>query len=460
MGTTSRSFAVLAWTIAVVPSTARAADYWVAPPPEGSDDADGSMTTPLATITHADGVLVAGDVLHVLPGEYEGSFDTYAEGTEAAPIVFMSETKWDAVLVASDGPWTVRGDYVDIVGFEYTGDAHVGMLSMASHTRYLGNWVHHLNPACDGNGGAAIDAGNYDATEVDMIGNLVHDVWADDENGMPCNRVQGLYHSIRGGTISNNIVWHVSGFGIHTWHAPQDLVITNNLVFDSGRGGIIVGAGDSPGGVIADNFLVANNIIVYNALGILEYGATGEHNRYVGNLVYQNAGGDFSLQNGLVDEGTIVAEPLFVDWQLDGSGDYHLVPGSPAIDAGIVEGAPMNDYDGVVRPQGVAVDIGPYEYFEESGESSSSGGDGTTGADDTGGDGASASESGSAGDSGPPLGESSTTPSDDTGVATESSGAQQSDGDGCACAADSRRDRTALLLAALVVLRTRSRRGR
>ncbi|HWB73705.1 MAG TPA: right-handed parallel beta-helix repeat-containing protein [Nannocystaceae bacterium] len=420
------------------------------------------MTTPWATITHADGVLVAGDVLHVLPGEYEGSFDTYAAGTEAAPIVFMSETKWGAVLVASDGPWTVRGDYVDVVGFEYTGDAHVGMLSMASHTRYLGNWVHHLNPACDGNGGAAIDAGNYEASDVDMIGNLVHDVWADDENGMPCNRVQGLYHSIRGGTVANNIVWHISGFGIHTWHAPQDLIITNNLVFDSGRGGIIVGAGDSPGGVIADNFLVANNIVVYNALGILEYGETGANNRYVNNLVYENAGGDFSLQNGLVDEGTVVAEPLFVDWQLDGSGDYHLVPDSPAIDAGVVEGAPMNDYDDIARPQGAGIDIGPYEYFEEVGESSSSGGDGTGAADDTAGDGASESEGGSmSDDTSPPITEGGTMPGSETGAADDTGDTSQSDdeGDGCACAAEPRRDRTWLLVAFLVLLRrvTRTR---
>lgn len=441
--------------LSVVPTLAHAADYWVAPPPEGSDEGDGTMAAPWATITHADGMLAPGDVLHVLPGEYAGSFDTYAEGTEAAPIVFVSDTKWGAVLVADDGPWTVRGNWVDVVDFEYTGNAHVGMLSMASHTRYLGNWVHHLNPACDGNGGAAIDAGNYDATDVDMIGNVVHDVWADDENGMPCNRVQGLYHSIRGGTIANNQVWNISGFGIHTWHAPQDLVITNNLVFGSGRGGIIVGAGDSPGGVIADNFLVANNIVVHNALGILEYGETGTNNRYLNNLVYENGSGDFSLQNGLVDAGTIVGEPGFVDWQPDGTGDYHLLPDSPAIDAGIVEGAPMYDYDGVARPQGAGIDIGPYEYFEEGGESSSSGADESSSSGGTSGSGGGSADD----DTGPPVGDGSTTLADDTGFATETGEAPQSDdgGDGCACTTQPRRNQAWLVLASLMLLRPRSR---
>jgi MYXO-CTERM domain-containing protein len=315
-----------------------------------------------------------------------------------------------------------------------------------------------LNPACDGNGGAGIDAGNYDAIEVDMIGNIVHDVWADDENGMPCNRVQGLYHSIRGGTVANNITWNISGFGIHTWHAPQDLVITNNLVFGSGRGGIIVGAGDSPGGVIADNFLVANNIVAYNALGIVEFGATGENNRYLNNLVYENAGGHFSLQHGLVDEGTIVGEPMFVDWQMDGSGDYHLLPGSPAIDAGIVEGAPMQDYDGVARPQGAGIDIGPYEYFEGDGSTSSGG-------DEAGSDGGSEGLEDSAGDgrgdeTGPSATAGGTMPESDSGVTSDTGDSSPpADGDdgGCACAATADDPRRGRWLAPLLVLLCRPR---
>jgi len=42
-------------------------------------------------------------------------------------------------------------------------------------------------------------------------------------------------------------------------------------------------------------------------------------------------------------------------------GDYHLVPGSEAIDAGIAEDAPDHDFDGAPRPQGAAYDIGAFE---------------------------------------------------------------------------------------------------
>jgi hypothetical protein len=42
--------------------------------------------------------------------------------------------------------------------------------------------------------------------------------------------------------------------------------------------------------------------------------------------------------------------------------DFHLLPGSPAIDAGILDGAPEADIEGTPRPQGVGCDIGAYEY--------------------------------------------------------------------------------------------------
>ena len=40
--------------------------------------------------------------------------------------------------------------------------------------------------------------------------------------------------------------------------------------------------------------------------------------------------------------------------------DYHLAPRSPAVDAGVVAGIPV-DRDGTARPQGAAPDIGAYE---------------------------------------------------------------------------------------------------
>jgi hypothetical protein len=48
--------------------------------------------------------------------------------------------------------------------------------------------------------------------------------------------------------------------------------------------------------------------------------------------------------------------------------DYHLQPGSPAIDAGTSEGAPADDIEGNRRPRGGGFDIGMYEYNGFAGE--------------------------------------------------------------------------------------------
>lgn len=52
-------------------------------------------------------------------------------------------------------------------------------------------------------------------------------------------------------------------------------------------------------------------------------------------------------------------DPQFVDPAND---DYHLQPGSPAIDAGTALSQVTDDFDGNSRPQGAGFDIGAYEY--------------------------------------------------------------------------------------------------
>ena len=60
---------------------------------------------------------------------------------------------------------------------------------------------------------------------------------------------------------------------------------------------------------------------------------------------------------------------LFVNYTGDMTGDYHLRSGAVPIDAGTTACAagvttcvPGTDFDGVLRPQGAASDIGAYEW--------------------------------------------------------------------------------------------------
>jgi len=48
-------------------------------------------------------------------------------------------------------------------------------------------------------------------------------------------------------------------------------------------------------------------------------------------------------------------------WVALADGDYHLAPGSPAIDAGSGDDALADDLEGNARPVGAGVDIGAYE---------------------------------------------------------------------------------------------------
>jgi hypothetical protein len=70
---------------------------------------------------------------------------------------------------------------------------------------------------------------------------------------------------------------------------------------------------------------------------------------------------------GLLGPGNRVGDPLFVRPAWGTEGDFHLNPGSPAMDRGASEGAPATDLDGNGRPRGSGVDIGCYEFIPETG---------------------------------------------------------------------------------------------
>ncbi|HXY03601.1 MAG TPA: right-handed parallel beta-helix repeat-containing protein [Terriglobales bacterium] len=283
-----------------------------------------------------------------------------------ARVRFVSERQWSAVVRSSGSrvTWTNDGDFVDIVGFDISGDGAIGILNRGSNVRIIGNHVHHISAGgCDGNGGAGILNGNYSASDDDVIGNVVHDIG---EPNKSCARVHGIYHSNMRGRILNNISYNNEGYGIHLWHGATEVTIANNLIFNNRHGGIVVGAGDAPfnGSPTnpADHVVVVNNIVVYNQnrYGIEELGVTGPNNTFVNNLVYRNQFADWKLQAGQ-QFGTIDADPKFIAYREDGSGDYHLSSNSPGIGKASRNGAPTFDIQGYIRPGHISWDIGPYQ---------------------------------------------------------------------------------------------------
>jgi parallel beta-helix repeat protein len=350
--------------LAVAP--AGAVDFHVAP--GGRDGNPGTAALPFRTIAKAAQVATPDTRIYVAPGLYTQILETTASGTAEAPIAYISSVPWGA-QIRTQGPedhwsWTNRGNHVQIVGFDISGNGAGGIDNFGTNVRIVRNHVHNI-PAlgCTSDGGAGIAASNYTNTNVFISRNLVHDIG---EFPGICATVHGIYFQHEGGRIVNNIIYRVTGWGIHWWHAASRVTIANNLAFNNGRGGIGGGSGDAPyfndPSSPADHMLVINNIAYDNAeTGIEETGLSGTNNVYSNNISMAN-GANWELQNGLMHSRTVAAAPGFIRYDPDGKGDYRLRADSPAIDRGRGAGAPIVDYDGTARPQGRAVDIGPLEF--------------------------------------------------------------------------------------------------
>ena len=357
-------------SVTVPAATVQPSIYHLYVSPTGSDSNAGSVQAPFRTIAKAASVAKPSTTVHVAAGSY-GNVVISKSGTSTGRIRFVSDTKWAAKIVGTgtESHFSNSGSYVDIVGFDISGSGRLGILNYGSFTSIEGNHVHNLkiSGGCNGDGGAGIVDANYSASDDDIIGNVVHDI------GTPgaCNGVQGIYHSNLRGHIYNNIVYRVSAWGIHLWHAATDVMIANNTVFRNGSasmgGGMEFGSGDAPGGVVVNNTHIVNNIVYDNpgaSIATFCYSGVsciGSTNTVENNLVYGNGRG-VSLQTGTAI-GTVAASPQFVNYLAAGGGNYALMSTSPAVNKGATHYAPGYDIDGVLRPKGSALDIGAYESF-------------------------------------------------------------------------------------------------
>lgn len=344
----------------------------------GSDTNPGTKEAPFQTITKASQAAVPDSTVHVEAGTYSGGIVTNSSGSESGRIYFVSDTKWGAKIIppassTTSIAWLVSGNNVTINGFEIDGTAapsagmhwRLGILTTASNVVIENNHIHHIaNSIADclrSGGGAIVGDSQNGGKNITMDRNLVHHIGI----AMACPLFHGLYMSTSG-TIKNNIVHNVGYGGIHLWHDADHVDIVNNTIFKAPKG-ILVGSGDkyllaTPG----DYINVANNILVANDYGVIEESdgsGNGSHNFYVNNLFYQNKiNTAISRQNLPNVSGSIFADPLFVQYDETGKGDYQLKSNSPAIDKGSPTYKSQSDFNGVSRPRGGSDDIGAMEF--------------------------------------------------------------------------------------------------
>ena len=167
---------------------------------------------------------------------------------------------------------------------------------------------------------------------------------------------------VRNNVIENNVIANTEGKGIEiysiNWGYPNEVsgnIFRNNIIYNCGTldNNITIQFHKDQSGQLIYNNIVENNLF-YNS-------------NTTQTCLYQYGGvlsdvATFNTQDADITD-NIGGDPLFVDAT---NGDYHLLGNSPAIDAGATP-LSTEDYEGNIIPNGIAADIGVFEYYESTG---------------------------------------------------------------------------------------------
>jgi hypothetical protein len=367
--------------------------YYVSPTGSNSN-AGTSIATAWQTLSKAASTCVAGDTALFLDGTYTGQVVPSTSGTSGSRITFKSKNKWGAKIVESTTHGLnsygldIVGDYITVDGFEITApDDQYGILIEGNFATVQNCWVHDccntFNPHSTGGGGIVTYSPNYNNNGNIIRNNRVERIGTMTNGQIVWNEfVHTIYvtesNPTSTGQVTNNLCILSSGNGISIYHNPNNWTVSNNTCINCLQGGLDCW-GDVGSGFLADHNTIQNNLFVECGGGSRLYqafwspsDACGSHNVfrncvawYQGQpVIYDfspNANQSFSpLQTGT---NLLIANPRFLRYKNDGTGDYHLVSGSAAIDAGTSTGAPTTDLDGLPRPLGGGYDVGCYEYI-------------------------------------------------------------------------------------------------
>lgn len=381
------SVLVACGVLAALPAVA--ATYHVAP--GGSDGNDGSAGDPWATLQHAADEVRPGDTVLVHDGTYVG-FQIETDGTAANPIVFRALGA--NVVVNEENP--VRGDhhvnvegasYVVIEGFRVR-DAEVAGIRVVTARGVVvrnnvvgpnGRWGIFTGFArevqIEGNVtfGSGLEHGIYVSNSDTPADNPVvrgNTSYGNGRNGIQLNGdcYAGGDGVIEGALIEHNVVYDNTNKGLSIISAPEAR-IQNNVIYDNGIAGAAGGIHlvDEPGcGLPTDDAVVVNNTIVEPRIAGIRMTDGASGNVVFNNLVVSDRPIVDEVGTNLVDPASNLTRATTAGLFADADAhDYHLAPGSPALNAGTAafagRSAPERDLDGRPRPLGPGYDAGAYE---------------------------------------------------------------------------------------------------
>jgi hypothetical protein len=356
------------------------ADIFVGPTAIGS----GNCSSFANRCTYATGMAslpsASTGVIHVQGGPFTTGFDVTKGGTSPSQRLVLQCDAGLASATAAAGQCTITGtisfanigifveaNNVDVHGFDVGNNPAMGAGIIGANANtsihIYGNYVHDLAQSVKNTAGTIVgcpENGAIGAGSVDeqAIGNFIQNFGI---NPAPsgCNVSQGIY--FLSGIIENNLVVKVPVGAIQVSTGCNN-VISNNTLINS-KNSIIIenGTGCLGNNTVANNYGAAytNFIFVTSSSAKCTAGAPNlfSHNMNDG------SGADFSSGPFSCDTVTpaIVhqaATAFFVNYQPDGSGDYHLKAGSSGIaggasacvPGGVSPCTPSVDFAGVVRP--------------------------------------------------------------------------------------------------------------
>jgi hypothetical protein len=351
--------------------------YYVAT--NGDDKNPGTAALPFKTISHAADLVNPGDTVLVRNGVYADrdsngwAVSVRRGGTAALPVLFKSENKWGAVIDGQAGAgtfgWRIACSYVTVQDFEVKYFwSHGVFCESGEHIVIRGNHIHNIEKTFDATPygiDGCFERANCKSITYDS--NVIHNIG----RAGPLDHRQhdhGIYTCSSGARIVNNIIYNCdSGWCIQVagYAAIDGTVISNNtFAWGSNRSQIVLW---SEGGSIS-NLIIQNNIFYRPLNGneaVTFYNAHARHTTIRNNLIYGGAP-IYAVGAGEPDpeislSGNIEGRDPRFEEAAKAPYDFHLQPGSPAIDAGIAALAPAADMDGKARPQGKGHDIGTYE---------------------------------------------------------------------------------------------------
>jgi parallel beta-helix repeat protein len=419
----SRRF-FLCGALAGCSAAAEAATYHVSP--SGLDTNVGSLVAPWRQIRRAIVASVPGDTVLVADGDYLGfdlegmagtasavfairalgananvlSTSDRSDNRDTIHVSFSSYVVLDGLRGSNANRAAVRvdqSDHVTVRNGTFGNNATWGIFTDFSDDLLI------ENNECYG---SVTQHGIYVSNSGDrpvVRGNRVHDNHA---SGIQLNAdaSQGGDGVISGAVVENNVIWNngSGGGGAINLDGVHDSIVRDNLLYGNHASGItnfqIDGAEGPRGMQIVNNTIdMAADarwaLLFKSSTGgnLVRNNVFGNRNANHGGITYGDAtdvadtDSDFNILDAVSpDDSTRVA---LGTWQAQGhelhsfsatlaslfvnpaGGDYHLLGGSPAIDAGQTVSACPADLEGRARPVGPAYDIGCYEFAAPAGTS-------------------------------------------------------------------------------------------